>query len=322
MHFIRLAGIFLSLFFATMTKKTTLEEFYKETALLIPQGLNREISHFNIFNIADLYAKWREKPESMAMPYNRRAYYKISLIRGRNRAEYADKVIDIEKNALLFATPKIPYQYTPRDMFQSGYFCIFTDEFLIPEKTGAILDELPIFKPGGYPVFQITDQQSEEIAPIFVKMNREISSGYAFKYDLLRNYVMELIHTGQKLQPVTALYPTHNASARVTSLFIELLERQFPIESVRQTLGLRTAKDYAERLSVHVNHLNKVIKENTGRTTTEMIIGRITQEAKILLKQTNWNISEIAYSLGFEQVAHFSNFFKKQTTLSPVGFRS
>jgi AraC-like DNA-binding protein len=41
-----------------------------------------------------------------------------------------------------------------------------------------------------------------------------------------------------------------------------------------------------------------------------------------LLKQTDWNISEIAYSLGFEEVAHFSNFFKKQTSLSPVTFRS
>jgi AraC-like DNA-binding protein len=46
------------------------------------------------------------------------------------------------------------------------------------------------------------------------------------------------------------------------------------------------------------------------------------QEAKILLKQTDWNISEIAYSLGFEEVAHFSNFFKRQTSLAPLVFRS
>ncbi|MBA4058786.1 MAG: AraC family transcriptional regulator, partial [Marivirga sp.] len=80
-------------------------------------------------------------------------------------------------------------------------------------------------------------------------------------------------------------------------------------------------KDYAERLSVHVNHLNKVLKENTGKTTTDLITNRIIQESKILLKQTDWNISEIAYSLGFEEVAHFSNFFKKQTALTPLAFR-
>ena len=95
----------------------------------------------------------------------------------------------------------------------------------------------------------------------------------------------------------------------------------FPIETPQQKLQLRTAKDYADRLSVHVNHLNKVLKEQTGHTTTELIGGRVTQEAKLLLKQTNWTASETSDSLGFAEVAHFSNFFKRQTTLSPGVFR-
>jgi AraC-like DNA-binding protein len=298
---------------------TSLEEFYKETSLLIPEGINKEIGHFNVFKIDDMMRKAVKKG---IMPYNRRAYYKISLIKGRNKAEYADKVIDIEKNALLFATPKIPYHYVPQDDNQSGFFCIFSDEFLIHTKSGVVLDDLPLFQPGGYPVFQLSDEEVEEVTYIFKKIHKELNSEYAYKYDLLRNYVLELIHYGQKLQPATALYPSHTAAARVSSLFIELLERQFPIDSPNQKLSLRTAKDYADRLAVHVNHLNKVLKENTGKTTTDIITARIIQEAKILLKQTDWNISEIAYSLGFEQVAHFSNFFRKQTSLAPVTFRS
>jgi AraC-like DNA-binding protein len=168
----------------------------------------------------------------------------------------------------------------------------------------------------------LTEAEANNIRLIFAKMQEEQSSDYAFKYDLIRNYVMELIHLGQKLQPASVLYPKHSASERVSSLFIELLERQFPIESNRQRIGLRTAKDFADQLSVHVNHLNKVLKENTGRTTTEVIGNRITQEAKVLLKQTNWTVSEIAYCLGFEEVAHFSNFFKKHADLTPVSFRS
>ncbi|MDO1444987.1 helix-turn-helix transcriptional regulator [Rhodocytophaga aerolata] len=298
-------------------KTTSLEEFYNQVNRLIPQELSKEIGHFNVFNIEDLNAKG-----TSVMPYNRRAYYKISLISGRNRAEYADKVISIENNALLFATPKVPYHWIPEDTKQSGYFCIFTDEFLLPAKSGVVLDDLPIFRSGGYPVFQVTEEDKEDILSIFKKMNKEITSNYVYKYDLLRNYVLELIHFGQKLQPVTSLYPTHTASARVSSLFIELLERQFPIESPHQKLHLRTAKDYADRLSVHVNHLNKVLKENTGKTTTDIIKNRVAQEAKILLKQTDWNISQIAYCLGFEEVAHFSNFFKKQTSVAPIIFRS
>jgi AraC family transcriptional activator of pobA len=298
---------------------TSLEEFYKETSSLIPEGINKEIGHFNVFKLDELLARKKDK---MVMPYNRRSYYKISMISGRNRAEYADKVIDIEKNCLLFATPKIPYNWLPQDENQSGNFCIFTPDFLVQNKSGIQLEQLPIYQPGGYPVFQLTDEEAEDIAFIFKKMHKELSSDYAYKYDLLRNYVLELVHYGQKLQPATALYPSHTASARVSSLFIELLERQFPIESPHQKIGLRTAKDYAERLAVHVNHLNKVLKEHTGKTTTDIISGRVLQEAKILLKQTDWNISEIAYCLGFEEVAHFSNFFRKQTALTPVAFRS
>jgi AraC family transcriptional activator of pobA len=308
-------------------KVTSIEEFYEQVSSsmpagdansLLPAGIHKEIGHFNVFSIAGMNQKVKK---TGVMPYNRRAYYKISLIKGRNKAEYADKVIEIEDYALLFATPKIPYHYVPQDEDQAGDFCIFTDDFL-KNRSGMQLDELPIFKAGGYPIFHLSAEEYVEISQVLQKMHQEIASDYAYKYDLLRNYVMELIHYGQKLQPATALYPTHTASARVSSLFAELLERQFPIESHQQQLQLRTAKDYADTLSVHVNHLNKVLKENTGKTTTALISQRVVQEAKILLKQTDWNVSEIAQCLGFEEVAHFSNFFRKQTDQTPVGFRS
>ena len=310
-------------------KPRSLQDFYEETALssgkdmenLLPQGINREIGHFNIFSFEDLAEKFRgiAKP---VMPYDRRLYYKISLVIGRNVAEYADKTIPIDKSALVFATPRIPYNWVPQDTDQKGYFCIFSEDFLVQRKSGVNVDELPIFRPGSVPVFQLADNQIDELKLIFRKMQSEIASDYAFKYDLLRNLVLELIHFGQKLQPVTAYNTSHDASARISSLFVELLERQFPIVSTRQRVSLRTAKDYSDRLAVHSNHLNKVLKENTGKTTTELIANRLVQEAKILLRQTDWNISEIANSLGFEQLSHFSGFFKKHTSLSPVEIRS
>ncbi|TLV04128.1 helix-turn-helix transcriptional regulator [Dyadobacter luticola] len=306
---------------------TTLDDFYREAAEfskkdlseLIPTGITKEIGHFNVFDVAEALKMIKERPH---MTYNRRAYYKINLVDGKNRAEYADKTIDIEQHALIFATPKVPYNWVPQGPVQGGYFCLFTADFLAQSKSGVVLDELPIFKPGGFPCFHISGEEKADIETIFRKMLKELSSNYAFKYDLLRNYLMELIHFGQKLQPATDLYNAHNASARVSSLFAELLERQFPIESPLQSLKLRTAKDYADQLSIHVNYLNRVLKEQTGQTTKGHISNRLVQEAKILLRQTDWNVSEIAYSLGFEEVAHFSNFFKKQTAASPLAFRS
>jgi AraC family transcriptional regulator, transcriptional activator of pobA len=300
-------------------KVTSVKEFYTEINGVLPEGISNEIGHFNIFDSAEVYERVKE---TKTMPYNRRDYYKISLIKGRNRAEYADKIIEIESAAMLFATPKVPYNWQALDDNQRGHFCIFTEAFLTKAKSGIILDNLPLFQSSGYPVFQISDEETKELEAIFMKMYREINSNYAYKYDLLRNYVIELIHFGQKLQPATDLYVSHTAAARTAALFMELLERQFPIDSPRQQLRLRSANDYATQLSVHVNHLNAVLKETTGKTTTQLIGQRLLQEAQYILKHTHWTISEIAYSLGFEDVAYFSKFFKKQTGLSPVSFRS
>lgn len=309
------------------TSHSSLEDFYREMTLklgkdidsLFPKGLHKEIGHFNVFDIAQTLRQVRLTSE---MPYNRRKYYKISLIRGRNRAEYADKTIRIEKNALLFATPKVPYHWIPEDSVQTGSFCVFTEDFMSKDQPRNILEELPIFQPGAVPLFEIDDELADEIELLYGKIKKEIDSDYAFKYDLIRNYVAELIHYGQKLQPAAELPVGNDASLRVVSLFLELLERQFPIESTDRRLQLKTAKDYADRLAVHVNHLNKKLKESTGKTTTEIIAERVVQEAKILLRQTRWNVSEIAYALGFEEIAHFSNFFKKKTALTPIEFRS
>ncbi|MDN3579638.1 helix-turn-helix domain-containing protein [Mucilaginibacter flavus] len=297
---------------------TSLEDFYQRNGAPLPEGITKEIGHFNVFEAEKLFDK---KTGNRIMPYSRREYYKISWINGKSRAEYADKVIDMGNSALLFATPKIPYHWIPADANQTGMFCIFTADFLLPHKAGVTLDDLPIFQPGQLPAFQLNAEEAQEIEYLFKKMLKELKADYKYKYDLLRNMVLELIHYGQKLQPMSTLSGTQNASERISSLFIELLERQFPLDSLHQRLGLRTAKDYADRLAVHVNHLNKVLKEVTGHTTTQIISKRVVQEAKILLKQTNWNIAEIAYTLGFDDIAHFSNFFKKQTSFTPAGFR-
>ena len=304
-----------------------MEDFYQEIAQkmgkdvesILPKGLQKDIGHFNVFDIVQTIDRLKKTSE---MPYNRRKYYKISLIRGKNRAEYADKVISIEKNALLFATPKVPYHYIPEDENQAGSFCVFTEDFFIKDKSHNTLEDLPIFQPGNVPIFEIDDELADEIEQLYKKIKKEIDSDYIFKYDLIRNYVLELIHYGQKLQPASKLSTSNDASMRIVSLFVELLERQFPIETWEQRLQLKTAKDFADRLAIHVNYLNKKLKENTGKTTTEIIADRIIQEAKILLKQTQWNVSEISYALGFEEIAHFSNFFKKKTSLAPLEFRA
>ncbi len=285
---------------------------------LLPPGGPRETGHFNVFNVADLMLGYRDRPP---MAFDRRAFYKISLIRGRSRVEYADQAVEVGERGLWFASHRVPYRWLPHDLAQTGYFCVFTDEFLRPAQGGVALDELPVFRAGGCPVLHVSEADYEAIEHIFKKMQQEIASGYAHKYDLLHAYLVELVHIGQKLQPAPAQALARTAATRLTAQFADLLERQFPLETPQHRLRLRTARAYADGLAVHVNHLNRVLKETTGRTTTALLAGRVAQEARLLLKQTGWSVSEIADSLGFADVAHFCHFFKRQTGLAPGDFR-
>lgn len=279
----------------------------------MPHNLKKEIGHFNVFRLDDFTGACA-KP----IPYSRKDYFKISLIIGKNMVHYADKSIEMNQPALLFANPQIPYNWEPLEEEQSGFFCIFTEAFF--NHFGSI-KQYPVFQPGGNPIFFLPDEQLNAVRGIYLKMFEEIDSDYIYKYDVLRNLVYELIHAALRMKPATTLYSNQNASARISSLFMELLERQFPVESQLQRIKLRSANDFANQLAVHVNHLNRALKETTGKTTSQLIGERITQEAKALLKHTDWNISEIGYTLGFEELPHFINFFKKNTQTSPKSYR-
>jgi AraC-like DNA-binding protein len=124
------------------------------------------------------------------------------------------------------------------------------------------------------------------------------------------------------MQPSENNNKHNNASGRITSVFLELLERQFPVESTDRPLMLRTPQDYAGYLSVHINYLNSAVKAITGKSTSTLISDRIVAEAKALLQHTDWNITEIAYALGFEYPTYFNNFFKKKTGSIPKAVRA
>ena len=298
----------------SMTKVETIEEFYKRKFDWLPDNIRNEIGHFNVFKLKPLLG---DIPGPV--PYKRRDYYKIMLVIGNSKVHYADKVYEVQKQALSFSNPQIPYKWEHQDNIRSGMFCIFNQHFF--HQFGN-LNQYAVFQPGGTHLFELTDEQVDQVNSMFQRMFEEINSDYVHKYDVLRTIVLELIHFALKMQPSAKVDKQPiNASQRISTLFLELLERQFPIDENHQAVNLRSASDFAKQLNVHVNHLNKAVKETTEKTTSQIIAERILQEAKILLKHSAWSVSEIAFALGFTEVTHFNNFFKRHAQLSPLKFR-
>jgi len=258
---------------------------------------------------------------SGAPKYNRRDFYKVCTLNAEYIIHYADRSILLDGTSLFFANPHIPYSVELLSGKQSGYACLFTEDFLQTTERSESLQESPLFKIGGNPVFALSTEQVAFVNTLFKKMLDEQSTDYLYKNDLIRNYINLIIHEALKMQPADNFFRHKNASSRTTSLFLELLERQFPIESTERPLRLRTAQDFAQNLSVHVNHLNRSVREVTGKPTTTHIADRIISEAKALLQHTDWSTAEIAYALGFEYPTYFNNYFKKLTGTIPKSLR-
>jgi len=292
----------------------TLEEFYRVKLNFVPENLKKGLGHFNVFKVDDCMCG-RKK----SVPYSRKDYYKITLLKGKYNIQYADRTLETSGNALVFSNPMIPYTWESLDDFQTGFFCIFTEEFFSQYGN---LKEYPMFKPGFDKVFILNNEQAAEVEKLYQRMFEEINSGFEYKFDVIRGLVFNLIHDALRMQPAhEALNSSSNATSRITTMFAELLERQFPVETSMQRIKLRSPIDFAEHLAVHVNHLNRSLKETTGKTTSQLITERVTQEARVLLRHTDWNISEIGYSLGFEESSHFVNFFRKNNGESPKTYR-
>ena len=296
-------------------QKESIEDFYRFYTQHSNNPALKEHGQFNVFRRSEI--DWNFKSYK---PYNRRDYYKVALIDGKGKLYYSGKTIEVNQPALLFSNPNIPYAWESVAELQAGYFCLFTEEFIDPVAESETLRKSPLFQMDTRRVFFPDKHQMAYITSLFERMITELSTDYSHKYDLIRSLVELVTHEALKIEPVEQHTLQADASSRITIRFFHLLERQFPV-SFENILQLKSAKDFATSLAIHTNHLNRAVKKITGKTTTEHIALRILQEAKALLKHSDWSIGDIAFCLGFESPAYFNNFFKKYSTISPGAYR-
>ncbi|MBD1386663.1 AraC family transcriptional regulator [Mucilaginibacter rigui] len=274
-------------------------------------GVNMEDLRLKGFRVHELQAS-QELPLRRA----RRDFYKMGLVNGDMTVQYGEELLELKGTVLFFVNPNVPHSVVSRVNRTSGYACLFTEAFMNSRE----LHDSPLFRVGDNPVIPLDSAHEAFMESIFRKMLAAYHEDYPYKSDLIRNCISLVLHEALRIQP-----PKHaafqNGSGRVTHLFLDLLERQFPIERPNGPLRLRNPQQFADRLSLHVNYLNRAVKSVTGKPTSAHIAARIAAEAKALLQYTDWSVADVAYALGFEYPAYFNNYFKRLTGTTPNTFR-
>jgi len=255
--------------------------------------------------------------------YSRRDFYKITLVTKGSPCSLrygALPDIKIDRPALVFLNPIVPYTWSVPEMIvpSAGYFCVFNDEFI---RTSAQLSGIAdrMFSTQESPVYFPDNVTEKFLAELYSRMRADADKDYADKGELFRSYLSLVFH--QAIQTRTVGSTVDNPVPRVAAEFIRLLNLQFPVDLPLQTIALRKPVDYANRIAVHINHLNTAVQKATGKSTTTHISERLFAEAKSLLKYTDYNVAEIASGLGFEYQSYFNRFFKKYAGVSPTEYR-
>lgn len=159
--------------------------------------------------------------------------------------------------------------------------------------------------------------QYAELEPLFVHMLAAQASVYPTKEELLFHCLMLGLHALRQLLPPVPAQDPATGTARLTAAFQRLLADQFPIVAPTQTLRLRTPQDYADRLGVYVNSLNRALKQGTGKTTSELLSARRLQEALALQRHTDWPTNFLSCCLSFSEPTHFTAFCRRTTGYLP-----
>ncbi|QES88435.1 AraC family transcriptional regulator [Rhizosphaericola mali] len=300
-----------------MENSESLWQYYQRTKKQIPEDFlasRGTTSHFNVMQRFSCTG---------SLPFQRIDYYKICLIKNAALLHTESKTVAINTPSIVFSSPEKKYGWESLGDEQIGFICLFNDAYLSAELKASLKKLYSLFQNSVYPLITLSEEEYAIFNQYFQRLEDEYTSDFEYKTEGIYYLLKLIIYQGIKTQinHCPKVKSTSNINP-IVSKFMQLLDGQFPVDSPLNELKYKSASEFAEALHVHVNHLNHTLKTITGKSTTQIINEKITAEAIDLLSNTDWSITEIGNSLGFEYLQHFTLFIKKQTGKNPKSFRS
>lgn len=259
--------------------------------------------------------RFEEMEEPEVDDVHKHTFYEILWVdEGESRQTIDFQSYELKPKSLFFISPGQVHEFEAWQELKGGTI-MFTEEFFLQNQQNknklfelAFLDNV-YFNPGlllqceDYTLFR------NYIDLLLIEKNRASSSSEIMQL-LLNILLLQVQRSIETRQPL-------NSSKRNIILFKQfrsLLETSF-----RDGV---TANDYAYKLNITRHHLNRIVKEITGNTVTDVIRGRSILEAKRMLLFSDFSVSEIASNLNYFDSSYFSKIFKSVNGYAPLEFKS
>lgn len=309
------------------TEAQTLSDILNYTLQTLKQNIKRfkEINEFfettgfeKRTDIVDFFVfRFDELPKDSAlkMPPYQKDFYQISLIvnSGNATADIDEQSNKTLENTLYFLSPDHIFSWQ-RNTQTTGYIVYFKTAFL-NFFNGNFKNVFAFFDLSQLNFLKLEYEQSIELASDFEKLYKEYYTPNTYRIQILQSFLLSLLFKCKSLQE--AIGTRNNSVSKKHDLVF-----QFQNLVANCYIKHKQVKEYAKELNVSANTLNQTVKEVLNKTAKELISEKIIQESKKRLKYSTEDVSEIAFSIGFEEPTHFIRFFKKQTAATPKEYRT
>lgn len=226
-------------------------------------------------------------------------YMAVLLTDGSAALEVDFERISLKAGEILIVSPwQVHGKPADEQWCADGWMLAFTPEFLSEREAR----ELDAYSISPHPLTPGEDMVND-IVTLCLMFERNI--GYHKITGALANVIKSIV--------MSAIDKSDKGSAdrytAITLNFRQLLDKYLKQEKRPAT--------YASMLSISEVYLNEAVKRTTGLSVGEYLRSRVIVEAKRLIAYTTMSAKEVAYSLGYEDYAYFSRFFKNHTGISP-----
>jgi AraC family transcriptional activator of pobA len=264
------------------------------------------------FEIIESRGDFRKRKANFLVPH-RKDYYLFVLVKKGGSRHWVDFVpYTIKPNTFYFSIPQ-HVQMKEKSEPLHGFLLSFTEEFLNLEEN-KFLKQLPIIQnPDNQHELQLTSPDIKFIEDVMRKMLAEFRTTHDWHNAMLLSWLRVLLIYTSRLYSEQFSNKT-SSERKILTKFMGLIDEHFSRH--------HQVSDYASFFKITAGHLSDIIKEQSGKTATELIHERIMLEAKRHLLHTEWSMKEIAFSLGFEDAAYFGRFFKRIEGATPATYRT
>lgn len=276
-------------------------------------NLNTDKSSNELFSV-DRFRGYVDSNPHLKEMHNHYYYHLVYFTEGSGEHIIDFESFPVKKGMIYFMRPGQAHQWKFEHKYD-GYVINFSANYFDWLGINSnLLSKFSFFKTMNLKeqVFTIVSENEVEVIANFESILKEYNQNDHFSNLKIALELFSLFVQIDRL---------HQVPTSVTNEYQSLLIHNFQDLIDKFFVEKKLPKEYAELLYITPNHLNALCKDVLGLSAGELIRNRIVLEAKRLLVNRNYTVSEIAFKLNFQDASYFVKFFKKYTQFTPEQFR-